>query len=151
MVSPAVENAESFFTGIATSKMSAQERTLYELKLERASLLRRANEYSRDLNRIEQYAIECTNRLEARHHGADLHGRKYRDRIERQAAAHRSEMARLNAEFPLGAARDELRAINVEIAAAVTALQRSWLEDRKPGERFSTFQDQQRRRVKEGI
>jgi hypothetical protein len=48
-------------------------------------------------------------------------------------------MAKLNAEFPLGYCRDELRAINVEIAKAVAELHRSWLDNRKPGERFSTF------------
>jgi hypothetical protein len=136
VTSEATANAESFFRNL--TPMSAQERTLYELKLERESLLRRANEYSRALNRIEARHLECVARLEARHHGADLHGRKYRDRVERQAAAHQRALTALQVEFPLGAARDELRAINVTIDAAVTELQRSWLDDRKPGEHFST-------------
>jgi hypothetical protein len=139
MASAAVANAESFFRNLATSKLSEAERLVYELKIERESLLRQANAYARALNRIEQRDVECRERLEARHDSHDLHGRKYRDKAERQAAAHQRTMVELNEEFPLGFARDALRAINAEIAKAVTELQRSWLDDRKPGERFSTF------------
>jgi hypothetical protein len=91
---------------------------------------------------LEKYRDECSARLETRHGGDDLHGRperRYHDKQKKQAAAYRREMAQLNSEFPLGFARDQLRAINVEIAKAVIDLHRSWLDNRKPGEHFSTF------------
>lgn len=147
MASEAVANAESFFCDLGTSKMSAQERVVYELKIERESLLRKANEYARALNRIERYRLECSERLETRHNGHDLHGRRFRDKQKRQAAAHEREMAKLNAEFPLGAAREELRAINVEITKAVAALHRFRVDHLKEGERFSTFKINWRREL----
>jgi hypothetical protein len=52
--------------------------------------------------------------------------------------ARQRALAKLNADFQMGYCRDELRAINVEIAKAVAVFQRSWLDDRKPGEHFST-------------
>ena len=100
--------------------------------------MRRANEYCRALNRIEHRHVECSTRLEARHGGYDVPGRQYRDKVKRQAAAYQRARANLNADYPMGHCRDELRAVNVEIAKAVAELHRSWLDDRKPGERFST-------------
>jgi hypothetical protein len=136
MASEAVlRNAESFFRNLNAKQMSSAERAVYDLKIEREALLRNANAYARALNQIERYHVECSTRLEARH----LNGRRHLDKLNKQAAAHQRELAKLNSNFPLGFARDELRAINVEIAKAVTELQRSWLDDRKPNERFSTF------------
>jgi hypothetical protein len=40
-----------------------------------------------------------------------LHGRRYRGKAERQTAAHQRALAKLNADFPMGYCRDELRAI----------------------------------------
>ena len=96
---------------------------LADLKIQRAALLRNANEYARALNRLDRYRDQCSTRLEARHHGDDLHGRRYHDTQKRQAAAHEREMAKLNAEFPSGAAQSALREITVRIAQAVTDLQ----------------------------
>jgi hypothetical protein len=39
----------------------------------------------------------------------------------------------------LGFARDELRAINAEIAKELAELHRSWLDNRKLGEHSGTF------------
>jgi hypothetical protein len=138
-VNKAIADAESFFRNLTQSEMSEPERTLYNLKIERESLVRRANEYARALNQIEQYSDKCSTRLETRRASGDLHGRRYHDKAKRQAAAHQRAMAKLNADFPLGNCAEELRAINVEIAKATAALHRSWLDNRKPGEYFSTF------------
>jgi hypothetical protein len=135
----AVEAGHLFFQNLTQAGMSPAERLVADLKIQRAALVRNANEYARALNRLERYREDCRAKLEAKHHSDDrLHGRRYRDKVERQAAAHTRGMNKLNAEFPLGFARDQLREINVRIAAAVTDFQRSWLDDRKPGEHFST-------------
>jgi hypothetical protein len=142
MMNKAVEAGHLFFRGLETRNMSPPEAKLYRLKIEREELLRKAKAYALALNQIERYRDESHARLEskARRAGKGLHDDgQYRTRLRRQAAAYQREMAKLNADHPLGSCAEELRACNIKIAAAVTALHRSWLDDRKSGERFSTF------------
>ncbi|MFY9955905.1 hypothetical protein [Bradyrhizobium sp.] len=114
--------ANSFFRSLETSKMSEPEAVLHRLKMEKEALLRRGSAYACELRSIEQYDIECRVGIEARHGGHDLHGRRYRDKINRQAAAYERVMTALNERFPSGYCRKELDAINAAIAKATVEL-----------------------------
>jgi hypothetical protein len=110
----AAVNADDFFRNM----VSEPEVVLHRLRMERKDLIRRANAYAWALNEIERRRVECSERLEIKHRLGfkQLHGRKYRDKVEGQAAAYQRALAKLNAAYPGGYCRDELRAINIKIA-----------------------------------
>jgi hypothetical protein len=99
--------------------MTPAERLVYDLKIQREALVRLAQDYHR-----ARYYIQSN---------------------VKPGAAQDKAVAKLNADFPSGYCRTELMAINAGIAKAVTELQRCWLDNRKPGEHFST------RRINSGV
>jgi hypothetical protein len=119
--------------------MNAAEVVVYDLKIERAALVRKANAYARGLRSIEQYHDDCRARLEARH-GHDLHGRRYRDKVNKQAAAYERAVVDLNERYALGNCAAELAACDASIMKATAALHRFGVDNLKPDERFSTFE-----------
>lgn len=112
MTSKAVKSGELFFRNMATKDMSAAEVTVYQLRLERAALLRRSTDYHWGRLELAQSAL----------YGSDLD----------------KALEKLNAEYPLGYCRQQLIAVNAAIKEATDALNRFRARNLKPGEHLNT-------------